>query len=370
MGHQTVIEINGRQYNAETGELIGISRIKAVVSNGRDVRPIVSDVTKRRNRDEVLVLGNALSSQVITPAHQRSMEGVRQIHHLQHHTPQHSKTLVRKAVKKPDYQMKPKITKVKVTEVAAKTAQEVAKPLQKKVSVSQIHPARMLHAKSVHKSHHIQRFSKSDRSVAVVAAHHAHQKAAVQVHSSAHAKGHTSEATKLFEQAMSKAAVHHSSDVTRHRRHLRHDRMKSALAGIAAILVVGSFITYLNMPKIELQVASAKAGFRVNNPAYSPDNSYSLANGITASKNKVEMTYASGKSSYKITQSTSDLSSTALLAQLRSTKGDPDRIISDSGRTVYYYHDSSSWVSGGVQYTLDNNANLSSVDVARIASSI
>src|SRR5207253_1604272 len=85
--------------------------------------------------------------------------------------------------------------------------------------------------------------------------------------------------TDMFEHALKHARSHEQPPLKK--RHIRHSRVLNIAAGVAAFVVLGGFIAYLNMTNIQLRVASAEAGFHASMPSYKPTG-YTLRGGSHA----------------------------------------------------------------------------------------
>jgi hypothetical protein len=172
----------------------------------------------------------------------------------------------------------------------------------------------------------------------------------------------------IFEQAMHRATSHQEPAHKVKRK--RHRRLANSLAGVAAFLVIAGFISYLNMPALELKVASVQAGFRAALPDYQPTG-YALAGGVKRNGGTVSMSFRSGASMYTITQQASDWNSQTLLDSTLGLGGEHAAVQKD-GRTIYIYDDgaNAAWVSGGVRYDLAANTELNKHDIVSIATSL
>jgi len=170
---------------------------------------------------------------------------------------------------------------------------------------------------------------------------------------------------------MARATSHEQpAHKVRHRRSGKR-RLANTLAIIAAFLVIGGFIGYLNLPAIELRVASVRAGFGASLPTYSPTG-YALKDGVRQTGGIVSLTFRSGESQYQITQQSSDWNSQTLLDNTLALNGKHETI-QKNGQTIYIYKNdgtNAAWVSGGVRYDIIGNAELSKDEIAAIATSL
>jgi Domain of unknown function (DUF4367) len=400
VGHNTIIELNGKQYDAITGALVGESRIKAtpesrahMVHQGRTIDGFV------RQKPVSPVLAVASPSKVAgsQPATQPSTKhfDIQRpgLHPAKAHQPERSQTLMRHIVKKPDTKLKTAIKTTGPAEMMPKPESSLTKQLEKKMSVTQVSPIRLARANHVAKSQHIHRFTpdrrEATRSLAGASVRPV-QRAAVatrpvqqdmrgarpiksrsialeQAAKNLHAR---QKATNMFEEALVHATSHEEpTHKMQGKRARNHRRLVSALAGVGALLIMAGFLAYLNMPKLEVRFASIHAGFQAELPGYKPTG-YALDGGVKASGGKVQLTYRSGDSSYTVTQAASNWNSQTLLDQNTEQRGAPTQTIQSEGRIIYIYGNSASWVNSGVHYEVNGNANLNPDDLVSLADSM
>lgn len=149
------------------------------------------------------------------------------------------------------------------------------------------------------------------------------------------------------------------------------DKRHIIATGLATLLIFG-YVAYLSMPGFSVRLASAQAGVNAKYPDYNPDG-YSFVGPVAFEQGKVEIHFKAngGGEGYTITQKNSSWNSTAVLDYLVSqdSNGKYD-INSTSGITVYTYGTRAAWTNGGVLYTIDGKAPLSSDQLVHIASSM
>lgn len=142
-------------------------------------------------------------------------------------------------------------------------------------------------------------------------------------------------------------------------------------AGIATLLLAG-YVTYLNVPNFSVRIAAAQAGVNAKYPDYNPDG-YSFQGPVAFEQGEVDLHFKSngGGEGYTIVQRNSDWNSVAVRDNLVSKASDdePD-VRSVGGIIVYIYGNHAAWTNGGVLYTIDGDAPLSSEQLLRIASSM
>ena len=153
----------------------------------------------------------------------------------------------------------------------------------------------------------------------------------------------------------------------------RKGRARGMLAALGILIILGGFFTYYSLPSIRMQIASRNVGFTAAIPRYQPTG-FSLNTSIQYQPGRVILRYASAadkNSTFTITQEKTALDSASMVnSYLGKTK---DQAIEETsnGRTVYIYNGTNAtWVDGGIWYNIQGNANLSSDQLLRIASSI
>lgn len=393
MAQNNIVELNGRQYDAATGALLGQSLIKATPASRASLnqqhhgRVVDGFIRKRHMQQQV-----ALAPKPASKAKPAVFKSGKQFDvarapakPVNAHQPERPKTLMRTVVHKPKIAMKPAIKMTAPAELMAKPASSLAKQLEKKLSVTQVDPVRLGRSKHVAKSQHIQRFRRAGAAVSRTAfvrpLHYANQspartnpvhtgmpQAAVIATKPAPSANQT---VDVFEAALAHAVSHEQAPPRHAPRHTaRRRRFINAIAGISAFLLIGGFVAYLNVPNIELRVASMHAGFSAVLPGYKPEG-YALSGGIKGSYGRVSMSFRSGDSSYTITQTPSDWNSQTLLDQTTAERGRPTQTIETAGRTIYTYNGANAvWVNGGIRYQITSNTSLTTDELTALATSM
>jgi hypothetical protein len=280
------------------------------------------------------------------------------------HEVQLSQTLMRSAVHRPDVRMKP--------QAPAEIAAAPASSLLRKRSVASVDPTRAKRAKLATRNTNIQRFHVAHYGIAPVKhiVQHPGVVPVIPVKTHPVTALHRSDPARpsdIFENAIRHA---HSHEEPLHHPHTRkRRRFINIAAGIAVLFVLGGFVTYMNLPNIQLHIASIETGFHASMPTYAPTG-YALRGGVHHSGGTVTMNFASGDSSYQITQQSSNWDSQALLDNTLALSG-PHHTLERSGRTIYVYGGSNaSWVTGNVRYDITGNASLNADELAAIATSM
>ncbi len=146
----------------------------------------------------------------------------------------------------------------------------------------------------------------------------------------------------------------------------------SVASASLALILLGGYFTYINMPSISVRVAAAQAGIDATYPSYKPDG-YSLTGPVAYEQGKVQMNFAAnaGSNKFALAQTSSNWDSQAVLDNYIAPRSGSDYAITqDSGLTIYIYDRNAAWVNGGILYTIEGDAPLSADQVRRIATSM
>ena len=151
---------------------------------------------------------------------------------------------------------------------------------------------------------------------------------------------------------------------------------------VRRIITVGSIVLALGLvlygiyhfvPSVSVGIASAQAGVKATYPEYVPDG-YSLNHPVTYSDGEVALKFKSNSNdnSYVITQTRSSWDSSAVLDNVvRPAAGEDYTTTKERGLTVYSYKNNAAWVNGGVLYVISSdNAPLSGEQIRHIATSL
>jgi hypothetical protein len=283
------------------------------------------------------------------------------------HAPDRSKTLVRRAVKKPGPSLKRTIHAYGAADRSLTPSREVElitelikhKPLVPKVQVK--------------KSPLISHFSSNApmRGARIEARQYAPDELKFPEvhHTPPQAPRHKNRTTSdILERAMQQAVSHeqppHPLPKTR--------RRKLAKTWVASALVVLVFAVGVsqNMTNIKLQMASAKAGFTPTLPKIMPSG-YSMddleySNGVVATRYHSN----SSSNSYDIIQRTSGWDSQTLKVSFVEQNDSHFETVASGGLTVYIYGDhNATWVSNGIWYNIQSFGALSDHELVSMATS-
>jgi len=355
-----IIELNGKRYDALTGRLLG------------------------NEATDVAAPAAAAQSAPALPKRQPSTHHQSSRKHA-NRSLQPSKTLMRRAVAKPVKKTTPAIKRQ--APLPAKAAHGAISP---KLSVNSVDPGRVRRAQRTTKSTHIDRFGAPSPKitpqirpitpVAVPAHLQADVRPAPQHHRAAAPKQHTATkpaatpakhketADDIFDRAIANARSHETKAPKRKR---RVSKLLNLSAGLAAFVVIGGFIAYVNRATIQLELASARAGFQANLPAYAPDGFNRQAVSADGKAVKISFVSPSSADNFTLTQRASDWDSQTLFDEISAETDASYQTLQSGGRTIYVYDGSkAAWVNGGILYQIEGNAQLDSSQLGQLASSL
>src|SRR5690606_25397375 len=115
-------------------------------------------------------------------------------------------------------------------------------------------------------------------------------------------------------EALQKAPSHSKAAKEVKQKKRRLPRVLSVASASLALLLLGGYFTYLNMPSLSTRVAAAQAGIDATYPSYRPDG-YSLKGAVAYTQHQVNMTFKSnaGDQTFTIDQTKSNWDSSAVL---------------------------------------------------------
>lgn len=372
---QNVIELNGKRYDAITGAYLGKSHVipkhitdyyvHGKVIDGF-VRPARPAHAKKAEPLQEKVAEKIVAHKVDTANPKSTQKHTRPAaSHIKAHHPEHAKTLRQRHAQKPEFSLKPAIKTQAPAEIMAKPQSALAH----KRSAYGVDPARKQRASLTNQHHTIRHFGTGathsiTAQVPVIAVR------PTPPHVAAKPLQPVKRPTDIFEAAMAHATSH-EQPMHKAKRRRGKSRLVNTLAIVGTFLVIGGFISYLNLPGIELRVASIQAGFGASMPTYAPTG-YALQDGVQRSGGTISLRFRSGDSSYLVTQQSSNWNSQTLLDNTLALNGKHETV-QENGQTIYIYANNgtnAAWVSGGVRYDITGNAQLSKDDITAIATSL
>lgn len=176
---------------------------------------------------------------------------------------------------------------------------------------------------------------------------------------------------EAIENALAKAPAHHNHHEHKQKR-AGAGRAVSLASSAAALLLLVGYFTYLNMPNLSVRVAAAQAGIEADYPGYRPSG-YSISGPVAYETGRVQMKFAAngGNHSFVLAQERSGWDSEAVLEDYVLPQAGEDYVISrEGGLTIYSWNGNAAWVSGGILYTVNGDAQLSPDQVRRMATSL
>jgi hypothetical protein len=332
-----IIEINGKRYDAHTGAALDHA---AHGSPRTAPQPTVKHHAKKTSRP--------------MPKHAAA------------HTPQPSKTLMRRAVSKPARPVKPRFKAHGHTDALIK---KPAAELSVKPSVNRLDTQRLKYAKRVPKSKLVRKFAPGLPTTYVAPAMvrpMAFPMPPEALVDSAPPVSHGTEA--ILERALAAATSHQQP------RHKAPRRKASHITGVsvASLVAIAIVAVVLNgAASLRLHNASSKAGFAIGVPGYKPAGFHmehlQYSAGIAALNFKGNV----DDRSFTVTEKPSNWDSTALRDNFVAAQGQIYQTAQSGGRTIYLYgQHSATWVSGGLWYQVQAADALSDRQLIDLASSL
>lgn len=332
---QTVI-INGKTYDMASGQPLSAPNTNPVKSR------VISDVAPNH---QGILAKKAPPKQTAT-----AQKKARTIAPHTRSNPQKSTTLRRDILKKPVSKVRPDANKIhrrvqkseRITKFAPSAPQPIAPAVDKDLA-AQTKALQIAHAEHIakgeHKSAHI--------SSRVIKEH-------------------------LLGQAIDKVPVHEDIQPSSSAQTTRKSRFASVAMTSVALLFLGGYLTYINIPNLSIRIAAASTGIDASLPAYQPTG-YRIHGPISYQDDEVNVNYKSNNSNqgYKLTQRPTDWDPIATLDNYVESDSKNDyQIHSVQGLTVYTYNKKAVWVNGGILHIIAGNAPLSNQQVEHIVASM
>ncbi len=335
MGKQHIIELNGKRYDAVSGNVI--------TDNNQASGP--SHKSPRRKA------GRSIDG-FMSPSGPQPKTAVRSI---VHHSVEKSKTLMRKSVAKP-------------TAATMNVTKKIIEIGQQSVS-----PQRSQRAKNTKQSQLVKHFGEMSGVQTIKP-----KLAAVSSKAVASMPAALVSLPRNFSMALSKAETHKQPKIAKKRWHHKlakrlkvSSKVINTTALILAVITIGGYFTYMNLPNLNMRLAAARANVHASLPSYKPSG-FHLASNISIKPGQVTINYDSNsdKRNFAITQTASGWNSESLKDNYLADKTNLQSI-QDQGKTVYIYNDNSAtWVDGGVWYRIEGNSQLGSDQLQKIAHSL
>ena len=152
----------------------------------------------------------------------------------------------------------------------------------------------------------------------------------------------------------------------------RQPRVASLITASFAVMVLGGYLTYLNMPGLSVRVAAAQADVAATFPDYHPDG-YRFTGPVAFAPGQVAITFEAngGTTGYTVTEQKSSWDSQAVYDNIVANVDNGNYVTnSQQGLTIYTFNGEAAWVNKGILYTVNGDAPLSNDQLLRIASSL
>lgn len=178
----------------------------------------------------------------------------------------------------------------------------------------------------------------------------------------------------IFERALAMATSHQEqppkqSMLKAAKRRKRARRLTSLAAGFAVFALLVGFIAYQNKASIQMQLASAKAGFAASTPVYKPEG-YAMGK-VAYEPGTVTAMYNKAAKSFTIVQKQSNWDSQTLLENFVATSNEDYQGYESNGRTIYLYgNGKATWVDGGIWYQINAGNVLPTDQLVKVAASM
>lgn len=152
----------------------------------------------------------------------------------------------------------------------------------------------------------------------------------------------------------------------------KQPRLASLVTASFAIMVLGGYLTYLNMPGLSVRVAAAQADVAASFPDYHPDG-YRFSGPVAYAPGQVAINFVAngGTGKYTVTEQKSSWDSQAVFDNVVAKAADDSYVTnSQQGLTIYTFKGEAAWVNKGILYTIHGDAPLSNEQLLRIAGSL
>jgi len=289
-----------------------------------------------------------------TPSHSTTISVVdtstpqKTLNHTRHHTTQSSKTLMRRAVKKPhpkaQLTVHPALAKAGVTTI------------QPKNHVQNTDPARLERAQATPQSPHVSRYAQHKDGYTVSYGSIPVQPEPKQLENEAPVAPpplQTVSPTAMFENAIHQAT--HYVDIVAERTHFNRKKRTHALhmaGGLTALAVLTGFAVFLNSPSLQIRLAGLKTGLAQSTPDLSATG-FGFGGVQTGSDARV-LGLTDSEGNYQLRQTPTNWSGPAMIRSVSSTDASGKHnyeTLNFAGYSVYRLTNGTyTWVKDGIWY--------------------
>lgn len=367
MSAKTIIEINGRKYDALTGRIITDEAILDNKKNGHPVHSVQSaGVIDGFQKPKLKLQSSVVPHAPISKK------------------PQKSQTLARNVVKKPSLAQE-----VKTVSTPQSPKRELSVAETRRKILSKTPTERLERAEATKQSPAVTRFSSTNNvpkptitpHIAVAREHVAEAApipSAPPITTTSNAHAHPTK-KQVFTHPLAGANAHLALPPKKQKLHQRvadtlsvSAKFVSISAACLAIIILSGFFAYQRVPNISMKVAASRAGFSGTIPGDTPAG-YAFNGPIKYEKSTIVVSYKSNSDDRKfsIVQRPSEWSSEALLTNFVNGTNMKYQTYNDHGLTVYVMEkNSAAWVDNGIWYTLNGTDTLSTEQVLAMAASM
>ena len=372
---KNIIEINGHQYDSQTGKLISkptnlashqsISD-KKILNNRQGTIDGIKNHTPKVITNKIRTAPEIQASEANNKA--RSAINSRQVVAPR----QRSLTLNRSIVKKP-------LNNAKYIHAKSKVLNNSQKPMKNTEMIGKVPTDRLNRAIIHEKSPKIKRFNNHRGIKKIVSneikVHHNNNDSTSLMnshHQSESFSFHLNSAKNNIktEKYHTKSNLKKSSFKTKLKLLAPKNKIIGSLATVFALFILAGFIAYQRVPDVAIRVAASKAGFN----ATVPNNvaaGYSYKGPMKVDNESITINYMNKQSrQYEVTQEPTSWTNDSLLSKYIKTTNQPYQTYYDSNMTVYIYeNNNATWIKDGVWFVLKSDGSLTKEQLLSIASS-
>ena len=349
--NNNIIEINGRRYDARSGEPLDGGASKTVQPAATAAKPTAHPAVPAKPVHQAVKRPTMHDVVRAKPKQAAARK------------PQPAKTLMRSAVKKPSDSLKRHVKAQSHTGALVKQPAIAAKP-----SVARLDEKRLKVAKRIPKSELVSHFGAASQTSSFQPVYN--QPAPQPISFPKPAVSGPPTTADILQHALEQANSHRQAAPKRPRRN-RLGRISGLSAAAMGLTLLAGFAVSHNLTGAKLQVASAKAGFAASLPGYQPAG-YSVGE-LHYSPGVVAINYQSNSDQrhYTLTEKQSSWDSEALQDLFVASNGQSYQKVEAGGRTIFIYgqHDAT-WVSGGIWYQVHTDGALSDRQLIDLALSL
>ncbi len=287
---------------------------------------------------------------------------------VDHNKTQHSSTLNRKFVKRPN------------SKVIQSIAKRRAEDLKRRQAIAdRINRERLAAVKKKESNAVVKKVQKIDNEPVSPAQIHPYQKIAKARATKNTAVKSQISARELKDQAIKKAlrsvataeqkeSKNPIENITTKHKFTAKNIIFALSATAVIVFAIGYFIK-INMPNISVQVAAMQAGIEGKYPTYMPKG-YTLKE-TRSETGKIILAFTSNNQSFELSEEKSFWDSAALFNNYVKQSWDDYTIIREQGLTIYVSHSNAAWINNGILYKINAEKDiLTKQQIRSIATSL